>query len=53
MTLTNSPSSNRSPEVERITSAARITDALVERIIDGTYGPGDRIREAALLKEFM
>ncbi len=52
MTLTNSPSSNRSPEVERITSAARITDALVERIIDGTYGPGDRIREAALLKEF-
>jgi len=38
--------------VERACMRHRIRDAIVSRILDGTYPPGERLKELALAKEF-
>ena len=37
--------------LDRTVLRDRIKDLIIERILDGTYGPGDRIREMALATE--
>lgn len=46
------PSATAAPEAARFSRVQWIVDVLTERIIDGTYGPGERIREAVLQQEF-
>lgn len=46
------PNATTAPEATRFSRVLWIVDVLTERIIKGTYAPGERIREAMLQQEF-